>query len=471
MSSDNSFIHNDFLLESDNARLLYHDYVKKLPIIDYHNHLSPKLISENTIFDSITSLWLEGDHYKWRALRTLGISERFITGNASDKEKFIKYMSTVPLMVRNPLYHWTHLELKRYFGISDTISIANAEKIFQETNTMTKTPEFSTLSLLKKMNVERVCTTDDPLDSLKYHKSHSLSGNNILMNPTFRPDKFLLIKAPDFNKYIDVLEEKVDFKIETFENFCEGLEKRIEYFHVNGCRISDHGLQYVPFHKFTELEIENIFKKRRRNESLLPNESEKFQTALLLFLGRTYFKFGWIQQFHLGAMRNNNGRMYNLLGADSGWDSIGQYPIATSLSDFLNELDKNEQLSKTILYNLNPADNAMMASMIGNFNDGSIAGKVQWGSGWWFLDQIDGITNQINTLSNIGIISCFIGMLTDSRSFLSFPRHEYFRRLLCNIFGNDIERGKLPNDISWIGKIVSDISYHNAKKYFVFDDE
>jgi len=230
-------------------------------------------------------------------------------------------------------------------------------------------------------------------------------------------------------------------------------------------------LQYVPFHEFTELEIENIFKKRRRNESLLPNESEKFQTALLLFLGSTYFKFGWIQQFHLGAMRNNNGRMYNLLGADSGWDSIGQYPIATSLSDFLNELDKNEQLSKTILYNLNPADNAMMASMIGNFNDGSIAGKVQWGSGWWFLDQIDGITNQINTLSNIGIISCFIGMLTDSRSFLSFPRHEYFRRLLCNIFGDDIERGKLPNDISWIGKIVSDISYHNAKKYFVFDDE
>jgi glucuronate isomerase len=467
-SDKKPFIHKDFLLETDSARILYHNYAKDLPIIDYHNHLSPKAIAENKIYDSITALWLDGDHYKWRALRALGIPEKYITGKASDKEKFIKYVSAVPYMIRNPLYHWTHLELLRYFGISDLISKNNAESLFQLTNQLATNSDFSTLCLLKKMRVEIICTTDDPLDNLESHKIHSSHGNPIKMNPTFRPDNFLFIKASSFNQSIDSLEELVGFKIDRFDDLCEALQKRIDYFHDKGCKISDHGLEYIPFNMAPFSEIDNIYCKKRAKGVLESHEIEKFQTALLLFLAKAYHKCGWVQQFHLGAMRNNNSRMFKLLGADTGWDSIGQYPIAKSLSKFLDTLDQNNQLSKTILYNLNPADNEMMATMLGNFNDGSTTGKIQWGSGWWFLDQLEGMTNQINTLSNIGMISSFVGMLTDSRSFLSFPRHEYFRRLLCNIFGKDIERGKLPNDIPWIGKIISDISYHNSKNYFDF---
>jgi len=461
------FIHDDFLLESTSAKALYHDYVKDLPIIDYHCHLSPKDIAENTIFDSITALWIDGDHYKWRAMRTLGIEEKYLTGTASPKEKFVQFASALPLMMRNPLYHWTQLELKRYFSISELLSKDTADAIFQQTNARATSTEFSTQKLLQKMQVEYIGTTDDPIDSLEYHSIHSASGHPIHMAPSFRPDRCLLIQSDGFNDYLDDLERVCGTEIQSFEQLCIALEQRMDFFHQKGCRISDHGLEYLPYTILSPKEIEFIFTKRRRkNEEISKTDSEGFQTALLLFLSKKYHKLGWVQQFHLGAMRNNNSRMFKNLGADTGWDSIGQYPTARSLSKFLDALDATDQLTKTVLYNLNPADNEIMATMIGNFNDGSIKGKVQWGSGWWFSDQLEGMTKQINTLSNMGILSCFIGMLTDSRSFLSFPRHEYFRRLLCNLFGNDIEKGLLPKDLPWIGKIISDISYGNAKNYF-----
>ena len=466
--STKTFIHNDFLLETETAKLLYHDYAKALPIIDYHCHLSPKNIAENTIFNSITTLWLEGDHYKWRALRTLGVDEKFITGKATDKEKFVQFASSVPYMIRNPLYHWTHLELTRYFNLSTLLSQTTAHEIYERINLQATSAAFSSQSLLEKMNVESICTTDDPLDNLEYHKKFAEKKGSTLMSSSFRPDKSILIQASEFNKYIDKLGVLCSIEINGFEDLCLALEKRMNYFHRHGCKLSDHGLEYIPFQKAPISEIERIFKKRRTGAKLELIEIEKFQSALLIFLGKAYHKLGWIQQFHLGAMRNNNSRMFKKLGPDTGWDSIGQYPLAQNLSNFLDALDVNDQLPKTILYNLNPTDNEIMATMIGNFNDGSSRGKIQWGSGWWFLDQLEGMTNQINTLSNMGMLSCFVGMLTDSRSFLSFPRHEYFRRLLCNLFGNDIEKGLLPNDLPWVGKIISDISYTNAKNYFDF---
>ena len=466
--SINRFINEDFLLETESAKLLYHNYAKELPIIDYHSHLSPKAIAENKIFNSVTSLWLSEDHYKWRALRTLGVNERYITGKSSNQEKFIQFASVVPLMVRNPLYHWIHMELQRYFDISELLSEKNANRIYNKTNKLVNSSLFSTLSLLEKMKVERICTTDDPIDNLEHHINHSKSKNSIYMNPTFRPDKSIMINAPDYNEYIDALEIAASIKINSFDDLCEALQKRIDFFHNKGCRISDHGLEFVPFKSASLVEIKKIYNKKRKGGILESEEIQKFQTAILIFLCKAYHKLGWVQQFHLGAMRNNNSRMLKKLGPDTGWDSIGQYPIAFSLSRFLDSLDEKDELSKTILYNINPADNEMLATMIGNFNDGTSKGKIQWGSGWWFLDQIDGMTDQINTLSNMGMISSFIGMLTDSRSFLSFPRHEYFRRLICNLFGNDLEKGHLPSDINWIGKIISDISYHNTKNYFDF---
>lgn len=462
------FIHNDFLLETESAKLLYHDYAKELPIIDYHSHLSPKAIAENKVYNSVSSLWLDGDHYKWRALRALGIDEKYITGKASDQEKFNQFASAVPYMIRNPLYHWTHLELQRYFDIKELLSEKSANKIYIQINKMATSSEFSTLSLLEKMKVESVCTTDDPLDSLAHHYNHKASGNPIRMTPTFRPDKSILINELSYNEYIDALEIAASIKIRSFGDICEALHKRMEFFHSQGCRISDHGLEYIPFKSAPLSEIERIFTKRRTGAMLEPDEVEKFQTAILVFLSEFYNKLKWVQQFHLGAMRNNNSRMFKKLGSDSGWDSIGQFPIAFKLSKFLDTLDQKDKLPKTILYNINPSDNEIMATMIGNFNDGSSKGKIQWGSGWWFMDQIDGMTDQINTLSNMGMVSSFVGMLTDSRSFLSFPRHEYFRRLICNLFGNDIEKGRLPKDLPWIGKIISDISYYNAKTYFDF---
>ncbi|MGE5944903.1 MAG: glucuronate isomerase, partial [Flavobacteriales bacterium] len=422
--------------------------------------------AEDKTFENITDVWINGDHYKWRAMRTLGIKEAFITGKASDKDKFLSWAKTVPYTMRNPLYHWTHLELARYFDIYDLLNEDSAGKIYQVTAEKLNSGDYTCQQLLKKANVEFVCTTEDPMDDLKYHQQLAKSDFTVKVSTAFRPDKAILISHDGYNDYINSLGNVAGTAINNYSDLCDALKSRIDFFHKNGCRISDHGLSHLYFENFTENEINTIFKKKRTNQFISDEETSKFQSAILLFLCETYHQYGWVQQFHLGALRNNNIRMLKILGPDTGWDSIGDYSQAQKLSAFLNALDSKDKLCKTIIYNLNPADNEVMATMIGNFNDGSVKGKVQWGSGWWFLDQKDGMTKQLNTLSSMGLISCFVGMLTDSRSFLSFPRHEYFRRILCNILGDEIKRGELPNDMEWIGKLVSDISYHNAKSYF-----
>lgn len=463
-----TFINDNFLLENKYAEELYHNYSKNQPIIDYHNHLNPQFIAEDKIFENITQVWINGDHYKWRAMRTLGINEQFVTGNGSDKDKFLNWGKTVPYTMRNPLYHWTHLELARYFDIYDLLNEKSAEKIYLETSEKINSQAYSTQNLLKKVNAELVCTTEDPIDSLEFHQKFANNSTGIKMSTAFRPDKAILIANDGYNAYLDTLGDVSGIAINTYADLQSALRKRIEFFNANGCKLSDHGLNQIDFENFAESEINAIFKKKRENGELSPEEVLKFHSAILVFLSETYHEFGWVQQFHLGALRNNNARMHRILGPDTGWDSIGDYPQAQKLSAFLNALDSKDKLTKTIIYNLNPADNEVMATMIGNFNDGSVRGKVQFGSGWWFLDQKDGMTKQLNALSNMGLISCFVGMLTDSRSFLSFPRHEYFRRILCNLLGDEIKRGELPNDMEWIGKLVSDISYNNAKEYFKF---
>lgn len=456
------------MLENTYAEELYHNFASQMPIIDYHNHLPPQQIADNVQFKNITKVWINGDHYKWRAMRTLGIAENFITGNASDKDKFKSWAKTVPYTMRNPLYHWTHLELARYFDIYELLNENSAEKIYQETFEKLNTPAYSCQHLLKKAKVEVVCTTEDPIDSLEQHQKLAQSSFDVKVSTAFRPDKSILILNDGYNAYIDTLGKVANIAIDSFDDLCTALQNRITFFDQNGCKLCDHGLEHIYFEAYTEREVNAIFKKKRENKVISSEEALKFQSAILLFLCETYHQFGWVQQFHLGALRNNNARMLQILGPDTGWDSIGDYPQAKKLAAFLNALDSKDKLTKTILYNLNPADNEVIASMIGNFNDGSVKGKVQFGSGWWFLDQKDGMTKQLNALSNMGLISCFIGMLTDSRSFLSFPRHEYFRRILCNLLGDEIQRGELPNDMEWIGKLVQDISYNNAKEYFNF---
>lgn len=468
MSKSNPFIHDNFLLENKYAEELYHNFASQMPIIDYHCHLTPKDIADDTVFENITQAWIYGDHYKWRAMRTLGVEEQYITGKASDKDKFTQWAKNVPYTMRNPLYHWTHLELARYFDINELLNEKSADAIYEAASAKLRSNDFSCQGLLSKMNVKAVCTTEDPTDALEHHQRFSKENSDVKMSTSFRPDKAILIESPAFNQYLDSLGKAADIEIDSFENLCNALSKRISYFHDNGCRVSDHGLAYVPCENHTLSEVFGIFTKRRRGAQVTRIESLKFQSAVLQFLGEEYHKHGWVQQFHLGALRNNNSRMLDKLGPDTGWDSIGDYPQAESLSKFLDSLDAKDKLAKTILYNLNPGDNEVLASMIGNFNDGSVKGKMQFGSGWWFLDQKDGMTKQLNALSNVGIISCFVGMLTDSRSFLSFPRHEYFRRILCNLFGDEIKRGELPNDMEWIGKLIQDISYNNANEYFDF---
>ena len=463
-----TFIHDNFLLENKYAEELYHNYSKNQPIIDYHNHLPPQQIAEDKTFGNITNVWINGDHYKWRAMRTLGVNEKFITGNASDKDKFLNWAKTVPFTIRNPLYHWTHLELARYFDIYDFLNEKSAEKIYQETQEKLNSKEYSCRGLLKKVNAKVVCTTEDPTDDLKYHQQLGKSDFTVKVSTAFRPDKAILISKDGYNSYINTLGEVAGVEINSFTSLCEALKKRIVFFDANGCKLCDHGLDQIYFENYTESEVNSILKKKLANKNITQEEALKFQSAILVFLSETYHEFGWVQQFHLGALRDNNARMHRILGPDTGWDSIGDFSQAQKLSAFLNALDGKDKLTKTIIYNLNPADNEVMATMIGNFNDGSVKGKVQFGSGWWFLDQKDGMTKQLNALSNMGLISCFVGMLTDSRSFLSFPRHEYFRRILCNLLGDEIKRGELPNDMEWIGKIVSDISYNNAKEYFNF---
>lgn len=464
------FLSEDFLLTNDFAKKLYHDYAAPQPIIDYHCHLPPADIATNRQFKDITAVWLEGDHYKWRAMRTLGVNEKYITGTAPSAEKFDQWAHTVPYTVRNPLYHWTHLELKRYFGVEKLLGPDTATEIYQATSELLNTPAYATRALLQKMNVETVCTTDDPIDSLEHHQALAAEANaSVKMIPAFRPDKAYAIEDPTaYKAYLEKLSTASGITIKDFASLMEALKNRIDFFHSQGCRLSDHGLEQLYFVAQPTQSIDTIFTQLLQGTTPDAGSIQYFKYTVLLELCRLYHSKGWTQQFHLGALRNNNARMMQQLGPDTGFDSVGDFSQAVALSRFLNALDSTDQLCKTILYNLNPRDNEVMATMIGNFNDGSIKGKMQFGSAWWFLDQKDGMEKQINALSNLGLLSCFVGMLTDSRSFLSFPRHEYFRRILCNLIGKDVTQGELPADEKWLGKIVGDTCYHNAHAYFQF---
>jgi glucuronate isomerase len=462
-----SFLDKDFLLQTDTAKQLYHQFAKEMPIIDYHNHLLPEQIANDVNFENLTQIWLYGDHYKWRAMRSNGVNEKYCTGDATDYEKFEQWAATVPYTLRNPLYHWTHLELQRYFDVDKILSPDTAKEIYDHCSAKLKTPEYSVRNLLRKMNVKVLCTTDDPIDSLEHHKKIKDDGFEIKVLPAFRPDKAMNVDDVDsFNAYVNKLQAVTNILIASWDDYLAALKSRHDFFAENGCCISDHGLEQLYAVDYQESEVRNIFRKLTAGESISQPENIKFKSAMLVKFAEWDHEKKWVQQFHLGALRNNNARMLTTLGADTGWDSIGDFSQAKQLSKFLDRLDSTNQLAKTILYNLNPADNELMAAMIGNYNDGTVAGKIQYGSSWWFLDQKQGMTQQINALSNLGLLSRFIGMLTDSRSFMSYPRHEYFRRILCNILGEEIENGELPNDLAWTGKVVQDICYNNAKEYF-----
>lgn len=462
------FLDDNFLLQSDKARSLYHDYAKDMPIIDYHSHLPPLEVAQNVSFRNLTHIWLAGDHYKWRALRALGVEERYITGDADDRTKFRKWAEAVPYTLRNPLYHWTHMELKNPFGIQQLLGTDTADEIYDHATDLLQTDAFSPRGLLRHFKVEMVGTTDDPTDSLEHHAAIEASGFETKILPSFRPDKALqLSKGDTYRNYIAQLQSASGISITDPESLVAALANRIDFFHTRGCRIADHGLGQMPRKTTRHGELARVFKQVLDGQDGEAAELESDLAFFVLFeLGKRYHAKGWVQQFHLGPMRNNNTRKLRILGPDTGFDSIGDLPQAENMSLFFNALEEESALAKTIIYNLNPADNAVFAAMAGNFQGEGIKGKIQFGSGWWFLDQLDGMTQQINTLSNIGLLSCFIGMLTDSRSFLSYSRHEYFRRLLCNLFAEDIEKGYLPDDLPWIGKIIQDISYHNAKEYF-----
>jgi len=464
----NQFLTEDFLLQTATARNLYHEHAEKMPIYDYHCHLPAHQIAANHQFENLTQAWLYGDHYKWRAMRANGIAEKYITGNANDYEKFEKWAQTVPYCIRNPLYHWTALELKNIFGIKDKLlGPETAREIYETCSEMLRTPEFKVRNLMRKANVRLVCTTEGPLDSLEHHKKIRADRFEIKVHTAFRPDKSMAVEdITALNVFIDKLEEVCNMEITNYHQYIEAIWKRHAYFHENGCRLSDHGLETAYAEDYTEKEIGNIFSKIRSGKDLDLCQCLKFKSAMMFELALMDYESGWAQQLHLGALRNNSTRMFNSLGRDIGCDSMGDLEIARPLSKFLDRLDKGNKLPKTIIYNLNPKDNALCATMIGNFQDGSVPGKMQYGSAWWFLDQKDGMTEQMNVLSNMGLLSRFIGMLTDSRSFLSFPRHEYFRRILCNMLGNDVETGLLPDDFDLLGKIVEDICFNNAKNYF-----
>lgn len=463
------FLDENFLLQTFTAQKLYHEHAAKMPIFDYHCHINPKDIADDRKFKTITEIWLAGDHYKWRGMRTNGVDEKYCTGNASDWEKFEKWAETVPHTLRNPLYHWTHLELKKFFGINEVLSPKNARAVYDACNEKLQTTEYSCRNIIRMANVHTICTTDDPIDSLEYHQKIKADGFEVAVLPAWRPDKAMMVDTPiSYNQYVNQLAAAAQMEINTFDDLMIALNKRHLYFHENGCRLSDHGLETAFADEYTAEEIDAMFLKVRIGYRLTSREIQKFKSCMLYEFARMDHSRGWTQQFHIGALRNNNTRQFNLLGADTGFDSIGDKPIAEPLSKFLNRLDNEFKLCKTVLYNLNPRDNEVYATMIGNFQDRSIPGKMQYGSGWWFLDQKDGIEKQINTLSNLGLLSRFVGMLTDSRSFLSYTRHEYFRRILCNILGNDVENGEIPNDMELLGKMVENISFNNAKNYFNF---
>lgn len=463
-----TFITDNFLLNSEVAEILYHQYAKDLPIIDYHNHLSAKKIAEDKPFQNITEAWLKEDHYKWRGMRANGIDEKYITGDSTLKDKFLKWAETVPYTLRNPLFHWTQLELKRYFDIDDILSPSTADVIYGKANSILQ--EKTPAQLLKDMKVEVVCTTDDPTDNLEYHKQIAKGNFYTKVLPTFRADELFFIGKPTFINYINKLSACVDFKIDSFDDFLKAIDERISYFNKQGCQLSDFGVgEPLEMIDFTNEEVTQIFDKKIISESLSTIEINKYRSFLFLHLGKKYHEYNWVQQYHLGPIRNNNTRLVEQIGLDAGCDSIGDFPMAEFMSKLFNTLESTNQLAKTITYNLNPSQNEVFATMMGNFQNSDIPGKMQWGSGWWFLDQKDGMEKQLNILSNIGLLSRFIGMLTDSRSFLSFPRHEYFRRILCNLIAEDVNKGLVPNNIEFLGRMIQDICYHNAVNYFNFE--
>ena len=461
------FMDDNFLLQTETAQDLYHNHAAKMPIIDYHCHLIPEMVANDHKFSSITELWLGGDHYKWRAMRTNGVDERFCTGkDTTDWEKFEKWAETVPYTFRNPLYHWTHLELKTAFGIEKLLCPKTAREIFDECNEKLKLPEFSARGLMRRYNVECVCTTDDPVDDLRYHKQTRESGFEMI--PAWRPDKAMNVEKPEFAAYVKQLAEVADIEIKTFKDMVDALQRRHDFFHENGCRLSDHGIEEFYDEPYTDSQIEIIFEKAMRGQQFIDTEVRQFKHCFLTLMAEMDYDSNWTQQYHYGAIRDNNSLMYDKLGPDTGFDSIGEFNTARAMSHFLNHLNAEGKLTRTILYTLNPCANEVIATMLGNFQDGSCPGKIQFGSGWWFNDQLDGMTRQMNALSVLGLLSRFVGMLTDSRSFLSYPRHEYFRRLLCNLLGNDVENGLLPDDMESLARMVKDISYYNAKNYFKF---
>lgn len=464
----------DFLLEGEVAKELYHNHAEDKPIIDYHCHLDPKMVAEDHKFKSITELWLGGDHYKWRAMRSNGVPERLITGkDSSDWEKFEAWAGTVPYTFRNPLYHWTHLELKTAFGIDKRLNPSTAREIFDECNDkLANDPAMSARGLMRRYKVEVVCTTDDPVDTLEYHKQVSDSGFEIKMLPTWRPDKAMAVEGGSkYVKYLEQLGQAADMEVNSFNALVDALQKRHDWFDKMGCRLSDHGLDRFYADDYTHSEIEAIFAKALKKKQLSPEEVDKFKSAMLVLFGEMDYHTGWTQQYHYGTIRNNNSKMFKLIGPDTGFDSIGEFATARSCARFLDRLNSADKLTKTIIYNLNPSANEVMATMLGNFQDGSIPGKIQLGSGWWFMDQKDGMTRQMNALSTLGLLSRFVGMLTDSRSFVSYPRHEYFRRVLCNLLGCDVDSGEIPYDgyeRERLRHMVEDICYNNAKRFFKF---
>lgn len=464
----------NFLLQTETAQKLYHEHAAKMPIIDYHCHLIPKMVADDHKFKSITEIWLGGDHYKWRAMRSNGVDERFCTGtDTTDWEKFEKWAETVPYTFRNPLYHWTHLELKTAFGIDKLLNPTTAREIFDECNDkLQNDPNMTARGLMRRYNVETVCTTDDPVDSLEYHKQVRDSGFEIKMLPTWRPDKAMAVENPaEFRAYVEKLAEVSGVTINKFSDVVDALQKRHDFFEEMGCRLSDHGIEEFYAADYTDAEIDAIFDKVYGGKELTHEEIDKFKSAMMIVFGEMDYASGWTQQFHYGAIRNNNSKMFKLLGPDTGFDSIGEFNTAKSCAKYLDKLNSRGKLTKTILYNLNPCANEVIATMLGNFQDGSVPGKIQFGSGWWFLDQKDGMQKQMNALSLLGLLSRFVGMLTDSRSFLSYPRHEYFRRTLCNLVGTDVENGEIPYtgyEAERVNQMIEDICYNNAKNYFKF---
>jgi len=454
-----------FLLKTPTAQKLYHEFAKDMPIFDYHCHLSAQEIAENKSFNNLSEIWLQGDHYKWRALRSNGVDERFITGDATDKEKFDKWAETVPYLLGNPLYHWTSLELKRYFHIQTPLNSDTADEIWDKGNELLQSNELTARSLIEKSNVKGICTTDDPLDDLQYHLAIKEDATfNVKVLPTFRPDGALTIESELFNSWINKLEELNNAKIGTFEELIVGLGKRIDYFHEVGCRLSDHGLDTSFYKEFNRNDLDVIFNKGRMNDELTIEETTQFRTAVMIELGKMYAAKGWAMQLHIGALRNNNKRMLERVGPNTGFDSIADFSYASDLSNLLNAMEYTNELPKTIIYNLNPSDNYTIGSMIGNFQ-GETPGKIQFGTAWWFGDQRDGMVDQMKVLSNCGILARFVGMVTDSRSFLSYTRHEYFRRILCDVIGDWVENGEYPADFDLLGKIIQDICFHNIQNY------